>query len=76
MPGQDRPYVGLAWIDRSDPNQTNRMYTDDYKAELMIGYSVPGVSILFGKGMQLERPGDTSLKLQDDGWRLKFITKF
>lgn len=75
--GQDNHYVGFAWFDRQDIGQTSKMYADEYKAELMVGYSVTNLcSVLFGKGMQLDRPGDTSLKVQDDGWRLKFIKKF
>jgi hypothetical protein len=74
--GRDNPYVGLARIDRGDASQTNRMRFDDYRAELMVGYSLVGGSILFGKGMQMERPGDSSFRLLDDGWRLKFIKKF
>ena len=73
---QDNPYVGLARIDRSDSSQASRMCFEDYKAELMIGYNVPGGSFLFGKSMQLERPGDSSVKVLDDGWRFKFIKKF
>jgi hypothetical protein len=33
-------------------------------------------SIFFGKGLQLESPGDTSVRFQDDGWRFKFVKKF
>jgi hypothetical protein len=74
---QDNRYVGFAWLDRFDTGQTGKMFPDEYQAELMIGYSVMSFgSILFGKGMQVERPGDTSLRLQDDGWRFRFITKF
>ena len=75
--GQDNRYVGLAWLDRFDATQTSRISSDEYRAELMIGYRVTSLgSILFGKGMEVERPGDTSLKLLDDGWRLKFVKKF
>ena len=74
---QENPYVGLARFDRFDVGQTGRLSFDEYRAEFMIGYNLASVgSILFGKGMQVERPGDTSLKLLDDGWRFKFIKKF
>ena len=70
-------YVGLARLDRFDAGQTGRMPLDEYRAELMIGYSVPrSGSILFGKGVQMESPGNTSLKVLDDGWRFKFIKTF
>ena len=75
--GQDNPYVGLAKIGHDDTGQKGRLYYDQYNTELMIGCNVgDGGSLLFGKGMQLERPSDTSLKFNDDGWRLKFIKKF
>jgi hypothetical protein len=70
------PYVGLAMIDHSDTGQKGRTFYDQYNTELMVGCNVPGGSVLFGKGMQVQRPGDTSFKLNDDGWRLRFITKF
>lgn len=74
---QDNRYLGLARIDRFDTGQTGRIPLDQYRGELMIGYSVTSSgSILFGKGMQMESPGNTSFKLMDDGWRFKFIKTF
>jgi hypothetical protein len=74
---QDNRYVGFAWLDRVDTGEANRMYANDLRAELMVGYSLTGLSsILFGRGMQLERPGLSTIRLQDDGWRFKFIKKF
>ncbi len=76
-PDQDNRYLGLARFDRFDPGQTGRTPFDEYRAELMIGYSVTSSgSILFGKGMQMECPGTASFKLLDDGWRFKFIKTF
>ena len=75
-PGQDNPVVGLAKIDHSDTGQKGRIFYDQYNTELMVGCNIPGGSVLFGKGLQVQRPGDTTFKLSDDGWRLKFIRKF
>ena len=73
----ESPYVGLARIDRLDIMDPSRMSLGEYGAEFMIGYKVTSLgSLLFGKGMQVERPGETSVRLQDDGWRFKFVTKF
>lgn len=73
----DNRYVGFAWLDRFDLGQASRMYANELRAELMVGYSLTGLSsILFGMGMQLERPGVSTIRFQDDGWRFKFIKKF
>ncbi len=75
--GNENPYIGLARIDRLDLMQINRTSPNEYGAEFMIGYKVTSLaSILFGKGLQLESPGDTSIRFQDDGWRFKFVKKF
>jgi hypothetical protein len=74
---QDNRYVGFAWLDRFDSGQTSKMYANELRAELMVGYSLTTLSsVLFGMGMQFERPGASAIKLQDDGWRFKFIKKF
>ncbi|OPY70896.1 MAG: hypothetical protein A4E57_00211 [Syntrophorhabdaceae bacterium PtaU1.Bin034] len=71
------PMVGLAKIQRVETSQSGRLAPGEYRAEFMIGYNVASLgSILFGRGMQLERPGDTTLKLQDDGWRFRLIKRF
>ncbi len=73
----DSPYIGLARIDRLDVMQCNRTSPNEYGAEFMVGFKVTSLaSLLFGKGMQMQSPGDTSVKLQDDGWRFKFVKKF
>jgi hypothetical protein len=74
---QDNRYVGFAWLDRFDSGQTSKMYANELRAELMIGYSLTTFSsVLFGMGMQFERPGVSAIRFQDDGWRFKFIKKF
>ncbi len=71
------PIVGLAKVDRVDVMQLSKLTQNEYRAEFMIGYSVSSLgSILFGRAMQLERPADATLKLQDDGWRLKLLKRF
>ena len=75
--GNDSRYIGLARIDRLGVMESNKTLSSEYGAELMIGYKVTSLwSVLFGKGMQLESPGDTSVRFQDDGWRFKFVKKF
>jgi hypothetical protein len=75
--GNENRYIGLARIDRLDLMQVNRTSPNEYGAEFMIGYKVTSLgSIFFGKGLQLESPGDTSVRFQDDGWRFKFVKKF
>ena len=75
--GNDSRYIGLARIDRLGVMESNKSLSNEYGAELMIGYKVTSLwSVLFGKGMQLESPGDTSVHFQDDGWRFKFVKKF
>ena len=75
--GNDSRYIGLARIDRLGVMESNKTLSNEYGAELMIGYKVTSLwSVLFGKGMQLESPGDTSVRFQDDGWRFKFVKKF
>jgi hypothetical protein len=57
--------------------QVSRTSPSEYGAEFMLGYKVTTLgSIFFGKGLQLESPGDTSVRFQDDGWRFKFVEKF
>lgn len=75
--GNDNRFIGLARIDRLGLMESNKTSPNEYGAELMIGYKVTSLwSVLFGKGMQLESPGDTSIRYQDDGWRFKFVKKF
>ena len=71
------PFIGLGRVDRLDLTQASTISSNEYHAELMIGYKVTASDgILFGRSMQLDRPGDTSLRFQDEGWLLKFIKSF
>jgi hypothetical protein len=71
------PLVGLAKVDRVDIVQFGNAIQYDYRAEFMVGYKAGSVgSILFGMAMQFERPGETSFRLLDDGWRLKLLKRF
>ncbi len=75
--GNENRYIGLARIDRLDLMQPSRTSPHEYGAEFMIGYKVTSLgSIFFGKGLQLESPGVTSVRFQDDGWRFKFVKEF
>jgi hypothetical protein len=75
--GTGEPYVGMAKLHRVDVNELKTMSIGEYRAEFMVGYSIPSFgNILVGKGMQYERPGDALPRLQDGGWRLRFLKKF
>ncbi len=71
------PLVGLAKVDRVDMVQFSRLTPNEYRAEFMVGYNASSLgSLLFGRAMQFDRPGEARLKLSDDGWRLKFLKRF
>ncbi len=71
------PLVGLAKVDRVDIVQFSKVTQNEYRAEFMVGYNMSSVgSILFGRAMQFERPGEARLRLLDEGWRLKLLKRF
>lgn len=71
------PLVGLARVDRVDIVELRKVTQNEYRAEIMVGYNMSSVgSILFGRAMQVERPGEARLRLLDDGWRLKLLKRF
>jgi hypothetical protein len=71
------PYVGFARIEKVDVMELKKMSEGEYRAEFMVGYDLLNLgSILFGRGVQLERPADALFRFQDNGWRIQFIKRF
>ena len=69
--------VGLANIADEEKVEIQNGYHKNVNTELLVGYQWGGVgSILFGRGLQLEREGDTFSRVNDMGWRLKFMKTF
>ncbi len=69
--------VGLANISNEEKLEIQNGYHKNVNTELLVGYQWGGFgSILFGRGLQLEREGDTLSHVNDMGWRLKFMKTF
>ena len=70
--------VGLANIANEDKQDIQNGYRKNLNTELLVGYQWGGFgSLLFGRGLQLDREGDTSFgHVNDMGWRLKFMKTF
>jgi hypothetical protein len=69
--------VGLANIADEEKVEIQNGYHKNVNTELLVGYQWGGFgSILFGRGLQLEREGDTLSHVNDMGWRLKFMKTF
>jgi len=76
--GSEEAYVGMAEIDHKDMTRFSVTSPNEYKAELLLGVRMSdNDSLLFGRGMQFDRPADVVPgKMQDDGWRIRFIKRF
>jgi len=73
----EEAYVGMAEINRKDMTRFSVTSPSEYKAELLLGVRMnENNSILFGRSMQFDRPTDVPSKVQDDGWRIRFIKRF
>ena len=76
-PNKESTYVGLANIDTEEKTELKGIYQKDTNAELLLGYRWAGFgSILFGRAFQYERLGEDVGRVNDMGWRLKFLKTF
>ncbi len=72
-------YLGMANIDTADKLELKKLYQNNYNAELLVGYQWGNYgSILFGRGLQFERDVENNNmgRLNDMGWRIKFMKTF
>jgi hypothetical protein len=75
--GKESAYVGLANIESEEKTEVKGIYQKDMNAELLLGYQWVGFgSILFGRAFQYERFGDDVGRVNDMGWRIKFVKTF
>jgi hypothetical protein len=73
----EEAYVGMAEIDRKDMTRFSVTSPIEYRAELLLGVRMnENNSILFGRSMHVDRPADVPSKVQDDGWRIRFMKRF
>jgi hypothetical protein len=75
--GKENAYVGLANIDSEQRMDLKNIYQNNVNTELLLGYQWGSFgSILFGRALQFEREGETTGRLNDMGWRIKFMKTF
>lgn len=73
----EEAYVGMAEIDRKDMTRFSVTSPSEYRAELFLGVRMnENNSILFGRSLHVDRPADVPGKVQDDGWRIRFMKSF
>ncbi len=74
---KESTYVGLANVDTDEKTELKGTYQKDLNAELLLGYQWAGFgSILFGRALQYERLGENVGRVNDMGWRIKFVKTF
>ncbi len=75
--GKEHALVGLASIDSEEKTELKGIYQKDLNAELLLGYQWGSFgSILFGRAIQYERLGEDASRVNDMGWRIKFVKTF
>jgi hypothetical protein len=74
---KENAYVGLANIDAEEKMDLKNIYQKNLNTELLLGYQWGNFgSILFGRALQFEREGENFGRLNDMGWRIKFMKTF
>lgn len=78
--GKENAFVGLANVGSDGVEQKmllQNVQQKDLNTELLLGYQWGGFgSILFGRAIQYERFGDDVGRVNDMGWRIKFMKTF
>jgi len=77
--GKENAFLGLANVgsDGEEKMLLQNVQQRDLSAELLLGYQWRNFgSILFGRAIQYERFGDDIGRVNDMGWRIKFMKTF
>ena len=70
-------YMALTQVQKAEPGDTRKVYGNEVRAELMVGYTVGSFgSLLFGRALQFQRFQDSPFDYQDKGWQLRLIKQF